>query len=222
MLGWAVDDVVVKLTVGLIVGLVLGWLIAYLTFGLPARWNIARAGQGFVSVGATLLVYGVAELVHGYGFLSVFVAAVAIRHYELDHEYHQDLHDFAETLERLASVVFLLLLGGSAVDGALNALTPAGIAIALVIVLVIRPLAGMASLVGFPASQPARWAIAFYGIRGMGTVYYLAYAVTEELFPNALEVWAVAILVILCSIVIHGATAWFVMDRVEGSAAATP
>lgn len=215
LLGWAVDDVVVKLTVGLVVGLVLGRLIAYLTFGLPTRWSLARAGQGFVSVGATLLVYGVAELVHGYGFLSVFVAAVAIRHYELDHEYQEALHDFAEALERLASVVFLLLLGGSAVDGALNALTPAGIAIAIVIVLVVRPLAGMASLVGFPAAQPVRWTIAFYGIRGMGTVYYLAHAVTEELFPRALEVWAISILVILCSILIHGVTAGAAIARVE-------
>ncbi len=216
LLGWAIDDVVVKLTVGLVVGLVLGRLIAYLTFGLPARWNLARAGQGFVSVGATLLVYGVAELVHGYGFLSVFVAAVVIRRTELDHEYHESLHDFAETLERLASVVFLLLLGGSVVDGALIALTPAGIVVAIAIVMVVRPLAGMVSLIGFPADQRLRWAIAFYGIRGMGTVYYLAHAVTEEVFPRALEVWAVAIVVILSSIVIHGVTAGAAMARVEG------
>jgi len=220
LLAWAIDDVVIKLTIGLVVGLLLGQIIAYLTFGLPTRWNLARSRQGFVSVGATLLVYGVAELAHGYGFLSVFVAAVVIRRYELDHEYHEELHEFAETLERLASIVFLLLLGGSAVDGALNALTPAGIAIALVIVLVVRPLAGIVSLVGSPVDQPSRWAIAFYGIRGMGTVYYLAHAVTEEVFPHALEVWAVAILVILCSILIHGTTAWAAMARVEPTPAA--
>ena len=215
LLGWVVDDVAAKLTIGLVVGLALGRLIAYLTFGLPMRWNLARAGQGFVSVGATLLVYGVAELAHGYGFLSVFVAAVVIRHSELDHEYHEELHSFAETLERLASVVFLLLLGGSAVDGALNALTPAGVAIAIVVVLVVRPLAGIVSLVGSALDRPRRWAIAFYGIRGMGTVYYLAHAVTEEVFPRSFEVWAVAIMVILCSIVIHGVTAGAAMARVE-------
>jgi len=55
----------------------------------------------------------------------------------------------------------------------------------------------------------------------MGTVYYLAHAVTEELFPNALEVWAIAILVILCSIVIHGMSAGAVMERVERSPART-
>ena len=184
LLGWVVDDVVVKLAVGLLVGLVLGRLIAYLAFGLPWRWSLARTGQGFVSVGATLLVYGVAEVAHGYGFLSVFVAAVVIRRYELDHEYHQALHEFAETLERLASIVFLLLLGGSTVDGALGALTPAGVAVAIVIVVVVRPAAGMVSLVGSDVDVRTRQVIAFFGIRGMGTVYYLAHAVTEEAFPG--------------------------------------
>jgi NhaP-type Na+/H+ or K+/H+ antiporter len=215
LLAWAVDDVVVKLTIGLVVGLVFGRLIAYLTFGVPTRWNLARSGQGFVSVGATLLVYGVAELAHGYGFLSVFVAAVVIRRSELDHEYHQALHDFAETLERLASIVFLLLLGGSAVDGALSALTPAGFVVAIVIVLVVRPVAGMISLLGRPLGRSTRWAIAFYGIRGMGTVYYLAHAVTEEVFPQALQVWAVSIVVILASITIHGMTAGAALARIE-------
>ncbi len=54
--------------------------------------------------------------------------------------YNEALHDFAGTLERLA-----LLLGGSTVDGALAAITPAGVVVAIAIVLVIRPVAGMAA-----------------------------------------------------------------------------
>ncbi|MDQ3469364.1 MAG: cation:proton antiporter [Actinomycetota bacterium] len=217
LLGWVLDDVALKLAVGLVVGVVLGRLIAYLAFGLTSQLSLAHTGQGFVSVGATVLVYGVAELAHGYGFLSVFVAAVVIRRYELDHEYHEALHDFAETLERLASVVFLLLLGGSAVDGALAALTPGGVAVALLIVLVVRPLAGAISLVGSELDGRTRNVIAFFGIRGMGTVYYLAHAVTEEAFPGAPTVWAVAILVIIVSIVVHGATAGAALARVDAA-----
>jgi NhaP-type Na+/H+ or K+/H+ antiporter len=217
LLGWVAEDVALKLTVGLAAGYVLGRIISYLAFGLPARWRLARTGQGFVSVGATLLVYGVTELAHGYGFLAVFVAAVVIRRSELDHEYHEALHDFAETLERLASVVFLLLLGGSAVDGALGALTPAGVAVGLAIVLVIRPVAGYVSLAGAGLDHRVRRAISFFGIRGMGTVYYLAHAVTEERFPQALEVWAVAIFVIIASIVVHGVTATPALARVDAA-----
>ena len=215
LLGWVVEDVIVKLAVGVGVGVVLGRIIGHVAFRLPTRWSLARTGQGFVSFGATLLVYGVAELAQGYGFLAVFVAAVVIRRSELDHEYHEALHDFAETLERLASVVFLLLLGGSAVDGALGALTPVGVGVALAIVFVVRPVAGLVSLAGSGLHRPVRMAIAFFGIRGMGTVYYLAHAVTEEVFPQALEVWAVAILVIVISIVVHGLTASAALARID-------
>ena len=127
--------------------------------------------------------------------------------------------DFAETLERLASVVFLLLLGGSAVDGALGALTPAGVAVGVGVVFVIRPAAGLISLAGSGLDQPARRAISFFGIRGMGTVYYLAHAVTEERFPRALEVWAVAIFVIIASIIVHGVTATPALAKVDHAGA---
>ena len=213
--GWVVDDVVVHLSVGLVVGVLLGRGIAYLAFSVGSPMALARTGQGFVSVGATLLVYGVAELAHGYGFLSVFVAAVAIRRYELDHEYHEVLHDFAETLERLASIVFLLLLGGSVVDGALEALTPAGIAVAVAAIVVVRPLAGWVGLLGSPADAPTRAALAFFGVRGMGTIYYLAHAVTEEAFPEARQVWSIAILTIVLSIVVHGTTASIALAGIE-------
>ncbi len=211
--GWLLDDVVLKLTIGLVSGLVLGRLVGYLAFGIPATVQLARTGQGFVSIGATFLVYGVTELLHGYGFLAVFVAAVVIRQTELDHEYHEVLHDFAETLERLASVVFLLLLGGSVVDGALVALSPAGVVVAVAVVLLVRPVAGLLGLLGSGLPRAQRWPIAFFGIRGMGTIYYLAHAVTEERFPSSLEVWSVAIVAILASVVLHGVTVSHVFRR---------
>jgi NhaP-type Na+/H+ or K+/H+ antiporter len=205
--GWVVDDVVVKVAVGLVVGLVLGRLIGRATFTLRSEHALARTGEGFVALGATLAVYGICEFVHGYGFLAVFVAAVVIRRSEVDHEYHERLHESAETFERLASVLFLLLLGGAAVDGALAALTPAGVAVAVIIVFVVRPVAGWIGLLGSPHDAATRGAIAFFGIRGMGTVYYLAHAVNEETFPAASVVWAVAVATILLSIVVHGVTA---------------
>ncbi len=203
---WLLDDVLAKLAIGLVVGLVLGRLIGRAMFG-TSRLALAHSGQGFVALGATLAVYGICELVHGYGFLAVFVAAVTIRRTELHHDYQQVLHDFAETQEQVASVLFLLLLGGAAVDGALDALTPAGFGVALAIVLVVRPVAGWIGLLGNPDDAPTRAAIAFFGIRGMGTIYYLAHAVNEELFPFARTVWAVAVTTILASIVIHGVSA---------------
>jgi NhaP-type Na+/H+ or K+/H+ antiporter len=214
-LPWVLDDVLLKLTVGLVAGLLLGRLIAVAVFNPRSRFALARTGQGFVALGATLAVYGLTEIAHGYGFLAVFVAAVGMRHSEIDHEYHRLLHDFAETLERLASVLFLLLLGGAVVDGALLSLDARSLVVAVVIVLLIRPVAGWLGLVRSPHDAPTRAAIAFFGIRGMGTIYYLAHAVNEEVFPRASEVWAVAVATILVSILIHGTTATAVLGRLD-------
>lgn len=204
--GWVVEDVAVKLLVGAVAGWVLGRVVARVAFSARVVRARSRTSEGFVAIGATLLVYGVTELVHGYGFLAVFVAAVTIRNQERDHEYQQVLHDFAETTERLASVVFLVLLGGSVVEGAWDALTPAGVAVAVAIVLVVRPAVAWVALLATDASRAERLVIAFFGIRGMGTIYYLAHAVTEERFDAAREIWAVAILVVVLSIVVHGVT----------------
>ena len=214
-MGWVVEDVIVRLSVGVLVGWVAGRAIAYLAFRVRSESALARTSEGFVAIGATLAVYGVAEVAHGYGFLAVFVAAVTIRHEERDHEYQQVLHDFAETTERLASVVFLVLLGGAVVDGAWGVLTPAAVAVAFGIVLVLRPLAGWIATIGAGEQFPQRMAIAFFGIKGMGTIYYLAHAATEERFAAAREIWAVAILVIVTSIVVHGIAASPVMEWVE-------
>lgn len=205
--GWFVDDVLIKLAVGTLTGVLMGKAIGWAIFHRRSQFALARSRQGFVALGATLAVYGLCELAHGYGFLAVFISAVVIRRHELDHDYHDQLHDFAETLERLASVLFLLLLGGAAVDGALRALTPTGFGVAAAIVLVIRPIAGWIGMLGSSHTPAVRAAIAFFGIRGMGSVYYLAHAVNEEVFPGASTVWAIAVATILISIVVHGISA---------------
>jgi NhaP-type Na+/H+ or K+/H+ antiporter len=220
-LGWVVDDVIVKLSIGLVAGIVLGRLIGWLTFGRDSELTFARSGEGLVALGITLAVYGVTELVHGYGFLAVFVAAVTLRQREASHDFHGVMHDFAEALERIASLLFLLLLGGAAVGGALAGLTVEGALVGLGVVFVVRPLAGWIGLLGSDNSAPATAAIAFFGVRGMGTIYYLAHAVNEEFFPAARLVWAVAVFTILVSIVVHGMSAGPVLAHLDRRRGAT-
>src|SRR5690606_23968412 len=151
-------------------GIAGGRAIGAVIFRLPTTRSIAESTEGFVAFAATLLVYGVTELAHGYGFLAVFVAACVIRDHERGHDYHEVLHASAESIERLMSAGLLVLVGGAVVDGALGPLTVAGAAVGLALVFVVRPLAGWASLVGTPTPRTERWAIAFFGIRGIGSV----------------------------------------------------
>jgi NhaP-type Na+/H+ or K+/H+ antiporter len=213
--GWVLDDVLLKLGIGLTVGLAGGRAVGAVLFRLPTTRRIAESTEGFVSLATTLLVYGVAELCHGYGFVAVFVAAYVLRHHERDHEYHEVLHASSESIERLVSAALLVLLGGAVVDGALAPLTLRGAALGLAVVLLVRPIAGWLALLRTTMPQSERWALAFFGIRGIGSVYYLAQALNEAEFADADQLWAIVAFVILVSVLVHGVSAAPLMKRVD-------
>ena len=203
---WALEDVAWKLGAGLLVGWVVGRALGWLTFRVPNRAGLSRTGEGFVAIGITFLAYGLTELAHGYGFLAVFVAALALRSAESRHKYHERLHDFADQTERLLMMVILVLFGGAIAGGLLAPLTGAGIVASLIFLLVIRPAAGLISFIGAPQPMAERIAVAFFGIRGLGSFYYLAYALNEAHFPEAEQLWATLGFTVLVSIVLHGTT----------------
>lgn len=200
---WALVDVVWKLAAGLGMGVLVGRALGWLMFsGRPNA--LAGVADGLVALGATLLAYGLTEVVHGYGFLAVFVAALTIRNAERDHAYHQELHDFAEQVEKLLMLLLLVLFGGAIANGLFAALTWTDGLVALAILLLVRPVAGYLSLIGAPLRRREKAAIAFFGIRGIGTVYYVAYGLNHGDFGSSERLWAVVGLVILGSIVLHG------------------
>lgn len=214
-LEWLAVDVAWKLAAGVAGGWLVGRLAALLLFRLPEQVRLARAGNGFMAVGVTLLAYGLTELAHGYGFLAVFGAAVTIRAQERSHEIHERLHDFADEVEQLATAGLLVLFGAALVSGLLAPLTPEAVLVAVVAIFLVRPLAGLAGLKGSGGPRGERLAIAFFGIRGVGSVYYLAYALNHGAFglAEADTLWAVTGLAIALSILVHGTTATPVMRR---------
>ncbi|AXH91810.1 MULTISPECIES: cation:proton antiporter [Micromonospora] len=212
---WFAVDVFYKLAAGVGGGLLVGWLLGKLFFRAPSKLRLARHSEGFLALAATFLAYGLVEVIGGYGFLAVFVAARAIRAAERTHEFHSVLHDFAEQVERLLTVLLLLLFGGAVIGGLLAPLTwPAALA-GLALVLVIRPLAAWLSLRGAPGKPAEHWVISLFGIRGVGSFYYLAYATSKTDFPQADLVWATVGLVVVVSVVAHGIAATPVMQLLD-------
>jgi NhaP-type Na+/H+ or K+/H+ antiporter len=86
---------------------------------------------------------------------------------------------------------------------------------AFAFILLIRPVTAMIPLPSKGLHLKERIAISFFGIRGMGTFFYLSFALREASFPFAKELWAVCSLVVLLSIIVHGLTATTVMDKLD-------
>lgn len=204
--GWLVGDLVLRLVVGVAVGLAVGRYLGRLFFRASRDFlRLSEDVEGFTALAVTFLAYGLAQLLHGYGFVAVFVAACAIRAAERSHGAHRVAHSFVEQTERMLTSWLLLLLGAALSDGLLDALTWQLALVAVLLVVVIRPLVGLVSLVGTPGGWRERAVIAFFGVRGIGSLYYLAYALGHERFPGA-QLWATTGLAVALSVVVHGVT----------------
>ncbi|MEV0950319.1 cation:proton antiporter [Promicromonospora sp. NPDC050249] len=218
--GWAAEwllvDVAWRLGVGVLIGIAVGWLLGRIFFSkVGDRLGLTEKAEGFVALAATSLAYGAAELAEGYGFVAVFVCACTVRTVEREHSYHAVLHKFVEQIERLLTVAVVVLLGGAVARGLFDDVGWFDVGLALVFLLVVRPLAGWLSLTPGRTGSRDRAVIAFFGVRGIGTLYYVAYALEHSTFPGEGRIWGIAGLVVVGSIIIHGIGATPVMAALD-------
>ncbi|MET1007296.1 MAG: cation:proton antiporter, partial [Propionibacteriaceae bacterium] len=205
---WLLLDVLWRIGLGVLFGLGTGWLLRKLFFAAPSvTFRLAEHAEGFVALAATFLAYGVTQVVGGYGFLAVFVCACTIRSGERSHGYHRVLHQYVEQIERLLTVLILILLGGAIARGLLAGVGWREIVVTLIFLLVIRPLSGWISLARGKTGPRERMVISFFGVRGIGSLFYISFALSEGEFGDGHNLWAMVALVVAGSIVIHGIAA---------------
>lgn len=212
---WFAESVLWEVTGGVVAGWLVGRLFGWLTFHIPAETKLVQTGDGLIAIAATFVAYGVTELINAYGFLAVFVTALTIRQSHRTHDFHRDMHDITEQVERIAMMVLLLMFGGALMSGLLAPLQWIDVFGALVILLLIRPIAGWIGLIGFRAAPGEKFTLAFFGIRGVGSFYYLAYGLNHVALPNGERLWAIMGLVVLLSILLHGLTVTPIMRRLD-------
>jgi NhaP-type Na+/H+ or K+/H+ antiporter len=224
ILGWAAWELVGKIVLGVAVGMLVGWGLARVAFRAPRRTlRLAEQREPLLVLAALVTTYGLSELVGGYGFLAVFACGMALRASERGHEYHATMHEVIENFERLLVLVILLLLGTAMTTGLLGPLDWRGALVAAALVFVVRPLAGVVSLGGWRArsvepvgmTRPEALATAFFGVRGVGSLYYLAYGAGLHAFPEERWLWATVALAIALSVFVHGGLATPVMRQLE-------
>jgi sodium/hydrogen antiporter len=212
---WLWRDVGYRIIVGAAGGIGVGWLLGRLMFAVPRGNALAETESGVIALAGVLAAYGATELAEGYGFVAAFLAGLTLRQAEAGHAFHTRLHNFSESIEHALTAALLIGLG-AALPIILPALDWVGAGIALALILVIRPASGWLALRGVMPRSRERAVVAFYGVRGVGTIYYLAYAGSHVAMVDAGQLWAIIGFTVLASTVIHGFTAGIAVDRVTG------
>lgn len=221
-LGWR--WIAVDLVWAVSAGLGLGWACGVLT-GIGVR-KLRASGhvlesEEFLVFGLIALTYGLALLLHAYGFLAVFAAGVALKRSEqresddpdpaIDASHTDRLSNFSGKVERLAEVAVVLLIGAALAWVRWDA---AVLAFAVVVLAIARPLAVLAVSPGSGMSGSQRRLVAWFGIRGVGSVYYMSFAAGLGLDRAWSHTLASAVVVtIALSIVVHGVSATPLMAR---------
>lgn len=243
---WLARDVVWATFCGLSVGALLGRAVGRLVLYLRRTHHEAVGLDDFLGLGLIALSYGAAVLLHGYGFLAVFAAGVALRHLEQRetaagaatatsaqpspavpaHVAATDprqapaymaraLLGFNEQIERVGEVVAVIAVG--ALLWAVEWRAAPWWFVALLLVL-IRPLAVACGLLGSTSSRGQRALIGWFGIRGIGSLYYLCFALNHGLeAPLAEQITALTLATVVASVVLHGVSVTPLMALYERS-----
>jgi NhaP-type Na+/H+ or K+/H+ antiporter len=207
---WLALDVVYAVLGGILLGAGLGYGLAALIARLRQRDLLISALDGWVGVAATLVIFGVAETAGTYGFLAVFAGGLAFHRYEHDHELNARVHNGTEIVEKFGELAVILLLGSMLTVDGLGAPGWAGWGLALLVVFVLRPLTVNLALLGSRLQRPGERAfLAWFGVRGVGTLFYVAAATALEALggEEARTITWTAVAVVIVSIVLHGVTA---------------
>jgi NhaP-type Na+/H+ or K+/H+ antiporter len=239
---WFAVDLCWAIAGGLLIGGALGALIGKLVVYLRTRHKEAVGLDEFLAMGLIALTYGVAQLSHAYGFLAVFAAGLALQRVktpsaanslpildavslqdrqageelatDTDHAsayMRQAVQGFNEQLERIAELTTVLAVGAMLP----TIQVPAGAGWFLpVLFLVLRPVSVELGLLGSPVSHKQRALISWFGIRGIGSIYYLMYAVNHGLPRSLAESFiAITLTTVAVSIVLHGLSVTPLMRR---------
>lgn len=236
---WLLVDVLWATGAGVGVGVIAGHGVGVLSNRMRTTFAGTRLLDDFLGLGLIALAYGISLLINAWGFLAVFAAAVALRHTELRMDSvsqpeeavipEKDVADdapvvthvsesslvFKEHLERLSEILLVLLIGGSIFW---DSWSWRAVAFALFLFLVARPVSVHLGLLGTKAPMRMRNLAGWFGVRGIGSMYYLMYAIQHGLPDDiALELIHLTLVVVAMSIVVHGISVKPVIARYWGA-----
>ncbi len=213
---WVAVDLIWAVFAGIFMGIIVAKAVVFIDQWLQKFRKADELMEDFVALSTILLTYSITELVNGYGFIAVFVAGIVVRRSYHDPEKQKSKFEFIEQIEKLLEVATILLLGTILQLKPILAHLNQGVLIALLLLFVIRPLGTWISTIGSPLIPVNRLLFGWFGIRGVGSLYYLAYAFGEGLKDELGETIAwVTYITVVISVVLHGVSATPLMNWYE-------
>ncbi|HET6564787.1 MAG TPA: sodium:proton antiporter [Xanthomonadales bacterium] len=237
-LDWMLVDVLWATSAGIMTGIVMGFALTRLTWWLRKNPSSPELWTDFLGLGLLSAVYGISELISAWGFLAVFAAAVSLRQTEhklanepsngamtqsvpaASGDNHLDAAvmtvskgslSFKEHLERLSELVLILLVGGTLF---VDSWSWKAVSVAAFLFLVARPLSVLAALSFSRTPWRIRLLAGWFGVRGIGSLYYLMYAIQHGISEDlALELIHITLVVVTLSILVHGISVKPLMNR---------
>ncbi len=210
---WVGVQLIWEIAAGIIMGIVVARAIVWLDRKLQKRRRADEMMEDFVALAAILLTYSLTEIVNGYGFIAVFVAGIVIARAYHNPEKRLSQLEFIERIEKLMEVGTILLLGSILRVQPMLTFAGNSLIVAGLLLFVIRPLGAWISTIG--ANPPienrrlmhpkTRLLLGWFGIRGVGSIYYLCYAFGEGLKDQLGEQIAwITYITIVISVILHG------------------
>ena len=208
-------DLVWAIAMGIVGGFVVARIVRWIDRRLQKFHAVDGLMEDFIALSTILIAYAFTEIINGYGFLAVFVAGMAMRRRADPEKTMSQLH-FVERLEKLSEIGIILVVGSMLRKEPMLAYAGEGLLVAGFLLFLIRPIGAWISTIGLPVDAATRWLYGWFGVRGVGSVYYLSYALSSGLKETAGErvAW-ISLWTIVISVVLHGVTTTPIMKWYE-------
>ncbi|MFW9260951.1 cation:proton antiporter [Nostoc sp. CALU 546] len=221
---WITVDLIWAIAVGIIMGIAVAKSIVWIDEKIQKRLPSDKIMEDFIAISIILLTYSLTEVVNGYGFLAVFVAGLVVQRSYKNPEKPLAQLEFIERLEKLLEVGTILLLGSILLLQPMLNYAVQSLIVIISLFLIIRPLGVWISTIGKSPLESRRRSMhpgtrllfGWFGIRGVGSLYYLAYAFGHGLKGEAAEQIAwITYTTIVVSVIVHGISATPLMKWYE-------
>ena len=218
---WVAVDLIWAIAAGIVMGIIAAKAIVWIDLKLQQFRRADELMEDFVALSTIFITYAVTEIVNGYGFIAVFVAGMVVRRSCTDPEKRESQFEFTGQIEKLLEIGTILLLGTILQVQPMLTYGSQALLVAGLLLFIVRPVGVWISTLGSPLRSGTRRLFSWFGIRGVGSLYYLTYAFGKGLTGElGQQIGWIVYTTVVISVMLHGISATPLMDWYKGHRAA--